>query len=307
MVLLFTIGCSKGGAINQLNASYYEKTASTAVAGRAYETEALRIEYSNNSAVFANTSDINIEQQFYPEEPASSETANPTSLERKLVKRSNIRIRVESLETADSSVSGIIRKYGAYTAITEVEENSMYYSIRVPSSVYDAFQGEMNGIGKILHRSESTEDVTINYYDLEGRLAAKRELLKTYQSYLGRASNIEEILSVEARIADLQYDIERTGTQLRILANLVDYATIDLSLLGPVTATSYQRTTFGERMKELFGGFGGFLSVTGVIITGIIIYGIPVLLLLVFIYWILFGRIGLMKKLWQLVTAKKQD
>ena len=238
------------------------------------------------------------------EESAASETAN---LERKLVRRANVSIRVENLEAADNSVTSLMEKYDAYASSTMVEENLRNYSLRVPSPQYDAFLTEMNGMGRLINRFESTEDVTIRYYDLEGRLETKRELLRTFQSYLRRANNIEEILAVEARIADLQYDIEGTGQQLRILANRVDYATIDLTLFGPVATMPNRSVTPREQIRQLFGNFGGFLSTVAVVIIGIVIYGIPVLLLLFFFFWLLFGRIGLMKKLWQTVMGKKQE
>jgi hypothetical protein len=245
--------------------------------------------------------------QYEDERDGGGDTSNaPTaySTERKLVKSAYITIRVESLESTDDSVSDLMKRYNAYAASTNIEENSRHYSLRVPAQNYDTFLGEMNGMGRIIRRNENTEDVTLRYYDLESRLATKKELLVTYQSYLGKAKNIEEILSVEARIAELQSDIDRTGTQLRSLANTVDYATIELSLVGPVTSTPYQTTTFSERIKRLFSGFGSFFSIVGVIITGVVIYGIPALLILAFLVWVLFGRVGLLKKLWRLITAQ---
>jgi hypothetical protein len=237
------------------------------------------------------------------EEAGSSDSANLTNTERKLIKRAFLRIRVDNLNAADASITSLLDKYNAYTASTEAEENSRYYSLRVPSSLYDAFLAEINGMGRLIHRSESTEDVTLRYYDLEGRLEMKRMLLRTFQSYLTRARTIEEILSVEARIAELQNDIEGTGVQLRHLANRIDYASIDLSLLGPVTLTQTQNITLVERIKKLFGSFGNFLSTVVVIIISIIIFGIPLVLLLALLFWILFGKIGLLRKLWKKVTT----
>ncbi|MCL2441472.1 MAG: DUF4349 domain-containing protein [Treponema sp.] len=240
-------------------------------------------------------------------EESSMEAANLSNDERKLIKRAHVRIRVENLEAADASISDMMSKYNAYAASMNAEENSRYYSLRVPSSLYDSFLAEMNGMGRMLHRSENTEDVTLRYYDLEGRLEMKRTLLRTFQSYLTRARTIEEILSVEARIAELQNDIEGTGMQLRHLSNRVDYATIDLNLVGPVAAGQTKNETFGERLKQLFGSFGSFLSTVAVIIVGIVVYGIPLMLLAALLFWVLFGRIGLLKKLWALVKGKKQE
>jgi len=258
--------------------------------------QAISMSYMSSSSMAITTGSFEM-----IEEAAGAIDSAGVIQERKLVKWASVRIRVEVLDAADASISGLMETYDAYAASTNIEENSRHYSLRVPAPQYDTFLAEMNGLGRLLNRYESTEDVTLRYYDLEGRLATKRELLRTFQSYLGRANNIDEILAVEARISELQYDIESTGIQLRNLANRVDYATIDLSLLGPVTVSPTQRLTIGERIKQLFSGFGSFFSTVAVIIVGAVVYGIPVLLLLVLIFWLLFGRIGLLKRLWRIV------
>jgi len=245
--------------------------------------------------------------QAYEEAGAAGETdslsANYPDAERKLIKSANISIRVEDLAAAEDSINALLKKYDAYAASSNILENSRYYSLRVPANYYDIFLAETGGMGRLINRYENTEDVTLRYYDLEGRLATKKELLKTFQAYLGKAKTIEEILSVEARISELQYEIEGTGIQFRNLANRIDYATIDLQLFGPVTSMPSQGLTFGERVKQLFGAFSGFLSTVAMILLGIVIYGIPVLLILGLLYLLLFGKIGLAKKLWKVIKS----
>jgi hypothetical protein len=55
----------------------------------------------------------------------------------------------------------------------------------------------------------------------------------------------------------------------------------------------------------LFSALGEFLSRGLVILLGIVVYGIPVLIILTLLFWLLFGRIGLIKKLWRLAAGKK--
>jgi len=227
-------------------------------------------------------------------------------LERKIVMTAFVRVRVENLDKADTLIKDLMKKYNAYASSTDIDDNSRRYSIRVPSSAYKTAIDEINGLGRLLGRSENAEDVSLRYYDLEGRLATKKELLKTFQSYLGKAKTIEEILSVEKRIAELQYEIEGTGKELRNLANRVDYATIELSVFGPIASSPYRGPTLGERLKELFGSFGTFLSIMATVIIGIVIFGIPILLLLILFFWLLFGKIGLLKKLWRLAAGKNR-
>ena len=223
---------------------------------------------------------------------------------RKLIKRADLRLRVENPAAIEAPLSNLMAKYDAWPASTGIYENSRSYSIRVPSASYDTMLSELAGLGRLLRRTENAEDVTLRYYDLEGRLATKRELLKTYQEYLGRAANIGDIMTVESRIADLQQEIDWTGTQLRNLANLIDYSTIDLEIVGPTGVSSYSEPTLGEKLGDLFGSFGDVASSALVVLMGIIIYGVPAILILILLYWLLFGRIGLVKKLWRLAARK---
>ena len=228
------------------------------------------------------------------------------NVERKIVRSANIRVRVDNLETAEIAVNDLMEKYGAYSAWTSADENSRRYTIRVPSAVYKDFLAGTAGMGKVIHRTESAEDVTLRYYDLEWRLSTDKELLKTFQSYLGKAKNIDEILSVERRITELQGEIDSTGKDLRRLAKDVDYSTVELYIFGSAAgSTLYRYPTLPDRVKELFGGFGNFLSVLAVILIGIVVYGVPIALLVLFFIWLLFGKIGLLKKLWRLAVNKK--
>ena len=241
----------------------------------------------------------------FSETPALSLDPEYNAQSVKLIKRADLHIRVEDLQAVEKPLIEFMEKYNAWSASTGIYENYRNYSIRVPSSSYGAMLMDLTGLGRILSRSENAEDVTLRYYDLESRLATRRELLKTYQGYLAKANNIDEIMTVESRIADLQREIDQTGSQFRNLANLVDYSTIDLEISGPVNVSAHSRPTLGEKLGELFGSFTDVASSALVALTGIIIYGIPAIVILILLFWILFGRIGLLKKLWRLVAGKK--
>jgi hypothetical protein len=232
----------------------------------------------------------------------------PTGTERtrKLINRAELRIRVQDIEAVEKPVMDSLEKYGAYSASTYINENSRSYSIRVPSVSYGTLLAEIAGMGKILRRLESAEDVTLKYYDLDARLASKQELLKTFQAYLGKAANIEEIMTVEIRIAELQNEIEWTGTELKRLADLVDYASIDLNIVGPLNTPSYSKPSLPERIGELFSSFESFASNALLILIGFVIFGIPCILALVLLFWLLFGKIGLIRRLFTAVAWKKQ-
>jgi hypothetical protein len=223
---------------------------------------------------------------------------------RKLVKRADIRLRVPGLEEAEKPLRDALEKYGGYFARTIIQENSRHYTLRVPSAFYDDFLSALTAGGKVLYRAETAEDVSLRYYDLEGRLKTKQDLLLTFRAYLGKAKNIEEILSVETRIAELQNEIDWLGSEFKALADLVDYATIELGMELPAAAGGSWEPSLFERIADLLLSFGGFLETALVVIIGLIVYGIPLLALAVFAYWLLLGKVGLLRHLWKIIGKK---
>ena len=302
LILLFIFGCSEkskensanlaeAAAVGGFNDDYAEGGSGGIgdmlgglMGGKAPVHEAKRSREENTSKVFTNDNE-----------------------DRKLIRRANIRIKVEDIDAADIFVTDLMEKHSAYSSSTVFDKSSYRYTIRVPAFTYKAFLTGMDSIGTLLNRSESVEDATVHYYDLEGRLETQKELLKTFQSYLGKAKNIEEILSVEKRIAELQRDLDGTGKNLRNLSNRIDYATIELVILGPtVISSSDPAPVLTVRIKELFSDFGDFLSDLAVVFIGIVIFGIPILLLGLFFYWILLGKVGILKKLWRMVSKNSK-
>jgi hypothetical protein len=91
---------------------------------------------------------------------------------------------------------------------------------------------------------------------------------------------------------------------LRNLSSLIDYSTIDLEISGPPTVSSFAEPTLGEKMRSLFGSFGDVASSALVVLAAIVIYGVPAILIAILLFWLFFGRIGLLKKLWRLATRK---
>lgn len=260
----------------------------------------------SNSTYFESESSVLFRDKAEEDAIEVPSAADNAAQSRKMTKRAEIRLRVEDLDAAGKALSELMEKNDAWSEASVTYDNGFNYTIRVPAPSYDAMLDSIAVLGRVLRRMENAEDVTLRYYDLESRLATRRELLKTYRGYLEKSKNIEEIMIVESRIADLQREIDQAGTQFRSLGNQVDYSVINVEVAGPVAASSYTRPTLGDKMGELFSSFGIVISTLLVVLTGIIIFGIPIILIVVFIYWILFGRVGLLKKLFRLASGKKE-
>ncbi|GHV85682.1 hypothetical protein AGMMS50230_12900 [Spirochaetia bacterium] len=258
---------------------------------------------------------------FKSENAAAAETGGARQLDapasavtqtRKLVKRAEVSVEADkSLVDGEGRLSGVnlhvealLKKYNAYSEQTRSDENYARYTIRVPQLFYESLLAETGTLGKVRSRSETAEDVTLKYYDMEGRLNTKKTLLATFQGYLSRTQNIDDIMKVETRIAELQNEIDWLGTQLTQLSSLVDYAAIELNIYSTSYSSNY---TLGDRIGNLFGSFGGFASGMLVVVLGIVIFGIPIIFFCFFFFWLLFGKVGLLKKAARLVMGRKKD
>jgi hypothetical protein len=217
-----------------------------------------------------------------------------------LARTAEIRIQVENLDRAADELTAIMERYGAYSSSSGMTETLHRYTIRVPAVSYGPLVSAIAEMGLAVSRTENAEDVTIRYFDLEGRLATQRELLNTFRAYLARATTIQDILDVESRIAEVQGTIDEMGSDLRLLGNRVDFATVSLVIEGPYADKAGPTPAkLGERISVLFGGFGNFAVNVAVVLIGFVVYVVPILALVLAFVWLSFGRIGLLKKLWR--------
>lgn len=236
----------------------------------------------------------------------ATETANYNSNDlRKYIITASLTVRSNDLKNSEFVLNEIVNKYNAYVTETFIRENALQYTIKIPANNYTQCFEELKTVGKIEYYNERREDVTLNYYDLEGRLATQRELMKKYQQYIGKAANIEEIMAVEKQIAELQHEIDKTGDEFTKLNNFIDFSTVRLMLKGSRSDNNYYTETTGEKIKNLFSRYNDYISTTITILIGLIIYGIPGLIIILLLYLVLFGKIGILKKIWRLLSENK--
>ena len=73
----------------------------------------------------------------------------------------------------------------------------------------------------------------------------------TLQELLGKAEDLETIVSLNAYLSDVRYEIERVETNMRGIDGLVSYSTVNLYLEEVTVASDpvTPKSTFGERVS----------------------------------------------------------
>jgi hypothetical protein len=224
---------------------------------------------------------------------------------RKLVYQASMDMEAADLEAAESFLDAAVQAAGGYVARRNADTNSVYMQVRVPVAALESLMDSLAGQGRTLERSLTAEDVTDQYFDLEGRLRNKRLLEARYREYLGEAGTMDEILQVERSLSEVTTEIEWLEGSFRDLGKRIDLATLSVSIHTPYS-TDLSRPTLGQSMRRLLGGFGEALRIFLVILAGLVLYGIPALLVMAGLWWLAFGRLGLVRRLFALAGRNRK-
>ena len=179
----------------------------------------------------------------------------------KLIRRVNINAETEDLETLLGSLTEQIAALNGYIENQELHNGSSYASyrsrsanltIRIPADQLDAFIGQVKDVSNVVSYNESQEDVTLTYVSTESRIKALETEQARLLELLAQAENMSDLLEIEARLTDVRYELESVTSQLLVLANKVDYATVRLYISQVKEYTEVEEQTVWQRIATGF-------------------------------------------------------
>ena len=202
-------------------------------------------------------------------------TTGAVETNRKLIKTVNMDAETEHFDELLTALMDQIQQAGGYIEERQ-SDNSTYYNgrksrycsmvIRIPAASLDSFVAHVTEQANVTSSNETAEDITLQYVDTAARVSALETEQARLLELLAEAEDLSAILEIEKRLSEVSYMLESYASQLRTYDNLVDYATIRLSLrevtkLTPtVEPTVWQRisTGFGESLSNLWDDITDF-------------------------------------------------
>ena len=181
--------------------------------------------------------------------------------EQKLIKTVRMDVETEDLEALLPQISSRIIALDGYVENQELYNGSSYSSyrsrsanltIRVPAENLAGFVEDVKGVSNVISYNESTENVTLQYVSTESRMKALEVEQERLLELLAKAENMSDLLEIEARLTDVRYELENVTSQLRVLANQVDYATIYLYISQVKVYTETEEQTVWQRIGSGF-------------------------------------------------------
>ena len=110
------------------------------------------------------------------------------------------------------------------------EQSDQSVTVRVPSQSFREVLRKVEDLGEVLHRSVQAQDVSEEFHDVKVRLDNLLATRKRIESFLDRASSIDEVLRIEQELGRLNAEIDRLQGRLRFLSARAAYSTITISL-----------------------------------------------------------------------------
>lgn len=127
-------------------------------------------------------------------------------------------------------------------------------SIKIPQEESNKFKNEIAKIGKIIYQSSYTNDLTSYYKDINIRLSSKEKELDKLNDLMKNAKNIDETMAIQARILEVEDEIDQIKSMIKDVDSKVTYDTFDININEVYDYNDYANNNpdFSSRIKEAF-------------------------------------------------------
>lgn len=176
-------------------------------------------------------------------------------------------INIETLDF-DSLIEQLnmnIAEAGGYIQSSSISTNrydSRYFDavIRIPADKYDDFLTKTKQTGNVTWYNENLDDITETYTDLEARLnSLKAEETKVLEFY-DKATNLDELMSIESRLTDIRYEIDSIQTSIKNYDTLINYSTLNINVQETKAYTKSNDKFFNRLGLSFRNGLTNFVN-----------------------------------------------
>lgn len=158
---------------------------------------------------------------------------------------------INAIKADVSALGGYVEK-----SSTDLGNNSRYNRnarliVRIPAEKLDEFLTKAGENGNITSLTEEQQNVTLEYVDIESRISAFKTERDTLTKLLSEAASLENVLAIQERLSEVNYEIENYTAQLRVLENRVGYSTVTMHI-NEVERVTEEKPSLWTQIKNRF-------------------------------------------------------
>ena len=212
--------------------------------------------------------DMELYEPSAPQESQSASTAGEDgsvyqNSGAKLIRRAELTIQTTQFDQAADALQALVEECGGYFENSSVyggsyrdanARRSGEYVVRIPAEKYSEFLSASGDLGYVTQLTESSEDVGEQYYDAESRLKTQRTKQERLLELLEKAENMEDIISLENALSEVEYQIEQYTSTLNRYDALIGFSTFNIYLneVSKVNEEVGETASLGSRMAAGF-------------------------------------------------------
>ncbi len=182
----------------------------------------------------------------------------PAEKNEKIIKTVELSVETKEYDAYISALTASVASLGGYVETSSADFGNGYssnryatYTVRIPADKLDAFISSAGENGTITNKTENQKNVTLEYVDLESRIEAYKTEKQTLTNLLEKAESLDNVLAIQERLSEVNYQIESYTSQLKVLENRVSYSTVTLRI-NEVERVSETEPTLWNRIKNEF-------------------------------------------------------
>jgi len=184
--------------------------------------------------------------------------AVPPAIPRKIIYNAQIDLVVESVSTVEQELARLVKASGGYISQTDVSSQSNVerrgtWRVRIPVDRFDAFVTVVGKLGELQRSHVDSQDVTMEYYDLEARIGNKQVEEKRLLKHLDESTGkLKDIIDVEHEISRVRGEVEQMQGRIRFLANQSALSTVTITAIELKGYTPPESPTFATQIRRTF-------------------------------------------------------
>ena len=209
------------------------------VPGETVEKEVVREVAVEKIAAPAAPAALATQMQEIPGE-AGVQPAQLVSQNRIIIRTVNMSIVVDEIQAAIDDIARIADEAGGWMVSSDHSLKHVgSISVRVPATGLDSVVETLRDLATdVESETNSSQDVTDEYYDLQSRLKNQRATEEALIKLLAKAEHVQYALEVQRELTNVQENIERMLGRIKLLEETSAYSLITVRLsLAPVGMT----------------------------------------------------------------------
>lgn len=166
----------------------------------------------------------------------SGKTNVPTVSGPMIIRTADLALITKDFDNARSAVETILKRHRGYVGELKVggsagSGRTLTATLRVPADQLDASMADLKTLGRVELESQSGQDVTSQYVDLQARLANSRNTEWRLTDLLSqRTGKLADVLEVEQEVDRVRGEIEQMEAERKNMSNQVSYAVLNATI-----------------------------------------------------------------------------